>query len=94
MRCVSTTGGEQGTAEENNLRLKLEQGLNASLVQVRDTSGGCGSFYAIYVVSDKFNGVRLIDQHRMVKDLLQSEVKSIHGLTLTTKTPASHQSSQ
>lgn len=75
------------SSSEQAIEAKLQQGLNASLVMVKDTSGGCGSFYSIMVVSEAFRGKRLIEQHRMVKSLLKDEVADIHGLTLETKVP-------
>jgi stress-induced morphogen len=68
-------------------------------------AGGCGTFFRIIVVSDKFNGLSLIKQHRcvaqplqlrsssilaaarVVQDVLAAEIKTMHGVTLVTKTP-------
>ena len=66
----------------------LTSGLEASHVEVEDISGGCGSMYRILVVSERFEGVRPVQQHRMVHDVLKSEIGDMHGLTVTTKTPA------
>ena len=72
------------------IRQKLVDGCAASLVNVQDTSGGCGAFFSIYVVSPVFEGKRIIEQHRMVKDLLKEEVVQLHGLTIATATPEGH----
>lgn len=50
-------------------------------------AGGCGSFFAITVVSQAFAGKPLVAQHRMVQDLLKDEIKTLHGVTLRTHTP-------
>lgn len=83
-RFLSGSGLSQG---ENEISSKLYQALSASLVQVKDTSGGCGAFYSVLVVSERFKGKRLLEQHRMVKEALKEEVKDIHGLTIVTKVP-------
>lgn len=53
-------------------------------MQVDDTSGGCGDFFRVTVVSKKFEGVSLVMQHRMVNELLKKQFDEIHGLTLKT----------
>lgn len=53
-------------------------------VQVKDVSSGCGSFYDIHVTSPAFNGKTLIEQHRMINTILSSEIKGLHGFTLST----------
>ena len=55
--------------------------------QVQDVSGGCGSMYAINVTSEKFRGLSMIKQHRLVNDILSEEIKKWHGLQLKTKIP-------
>jgi stress-induced morphogen len=55
--------------------------------QVQDVSGGCGSMYAINVTSEKFRGLSMIKQHRLVNEILGEEIKKWHGLQLRTKVP-------
>lgn len=43
--------------------------------------------YQVLVVSNKFEGVSLVKQHRMVKDALKAEIADMHGLTVRTMTP-------
>ena len=66
----------------------LRAALEASHVEVKDISGGCGSMYEVLVVSGKFEGVGMVNQHRMVHDTLKEEIGEMHGLRVTTKTPA------
>lgn len=54
-------------------------------LQVKDVSGGCGSMFAILVESEKFKGIPMIKQHRLVNELLKDEIKQWHGLQLQTK---------
>mmetsp|Transcript_33014 Transcript_33014/g.53393 ORF Transcript_33014/g.53393 Transcript_33014/m.53393 type:complete len:99 (+) Transcript_33014:54-350(+) len=54
---------------------------------VVDTSGGCGSAFELYLVSKEFDGVSLLERHRMVQNLLKEEIKQIHALSMKTWTP-------
>lgn len=49
------------------------------------TEGGCGSMFAISVISPQFKGQSMIKQHRMVNAALADEIKKWHGLQLVTK---------
>ncbi|KAL9643803.1 hypothetical protein ABK040_013286 [Willaertia magna] len=60
------------------------------IIKVNDMSGGCGAMFDILVVSKKFEGLSMVKQHKMVMELLKKEIKSIHGLTLNTKTPSQY----
>lgn len=73
------------------LKSKLEKDCKASHVVVKDTSGGCGAFFSIYIVSPLFEGMPLLQQHRMVKEALKTQVKDVHGLSLTTRTPKAYE---
>lgn len=41
--------------------------------------------YAIQIVSEKFNGLPMIKQHRLVNEILKEEIAKWHGLQLKTK---------
>lgn len=43
--------------------------------------------FAIEVESDKFKGIPMIKQHRLVNELLKDEISQWHGLQLKTKAP-------
>jgi stress-induced morphogen len=47
------------------------------------TAGGCGSFFAISVESDKFKGMSRIKQHQLVNKILADEVKTWHGVQVS-----------
>jgi stress-induced morphogen len=53
--------------------------------QVQDVSGGCGSMYAVSVTSDRFKGLPMIKQHRLVNEILKERIAGWHGLQLKTK---------
>ena len=59
-------------------------------LEVEDVSGGCGAMFRVLIVSSKFEGRTLLQQHKAVQELLKTEMSEMHGLTLTTKTPAQY----
>ncbi|TKA65277.1 hypothetical protein B0A49_11120 [Cryomyces minteri] len=60
-------------------------GTDPVRLQVQDISGGCGSMYALDIVSSKFKGLPVIKQHRLVNQVLGEEIKGWHGVQLKTK---------
>ena len=70
------------TAEE--IRLKIEQALPGSRVNVRDTTGGGDHFEAV-IVAAQFSGKSTVEQHRMVYAILGAAMAGpIHALALRT----------
>ncbi|KAM3925709.1 bolA-like protein 3 [Leptodactylus fuscus] len=59
----------------------------ASSVKVVDISGGCGAMYEIHVESEEFKNKRTVQQHQMVNEALQDEIKAMHGLRIFTSVP-------
>lgn len=70
---------------ENKIYKLLEKEFEPKNLEVRDVSGGCGSMFAILVESDKFKGVPMVKQHRLVNEALKDEIAKWHGLQLRTK---------
>ncbi|XP_020422665.1 protein BOLA2 isoform X2 [Prunus persica] len=56
----------------------LTSKLNPAHLEVIDTSGG----FTIEVVSEKFEGKRLLERHRVVNAALEEEMKQIHALSI------------
>ena len=54
---------------------------------VQDVSGGCGSMYSIDITSEKFRGLNMLKQQRVVNTALADMVKEWHGLQLRTRVP-------
>jgi len=52
------------------------------VLDCRPTSslGGCGSFYAITIASEKLKGLPILKQHRTIKDVLKEDMAGLHGL--------------
>ncbi|EGV64967.1 bola-like protein [Yamadazyma tenuis ATCC 10573] len=72
---------------ESKIYKILKSEFNPLALEVRDVSGGCGSMFAILVESDKFKGVPMIKQHRLVNEVLKDEIAKWHGIQLRTKAP-------
>ena len=72
---------------EELIKKKLESCLKVKKIEVQDISGGCGAMYQIYIQAEEFNGLRPLQQHKLVKGILKEEVANMHGLTLKTEKP-------
>ncbi|TXG60553.1 hypothetical protein EZV62_015126 [Acer yangbiense] len=51
-------------------------------LEVIDTSGGCGASFVVEIVSEQFEGKRLLERHRIVNAALEEEMKEIHALSI------------
>jgi len=69
---VATASGRRAFSArpEAAMDALLRARLAATHVEVKDVSGGCGSFYNVTVVSPQFEGLPMIRQHRRVSGLL------------------------
>ena len=65
----------------------LNKELQAEKLEVQDISGGCGSMYGIEVVSERFRGLSMLKQQRLVNEVLGEEIKGWHGVQLRTSAP-------
>ena len=72
-------------SEEEAMEDRLRSQLGASFVRVTDISGGCGSMYHVQVHSTKFAGLRMVQQHRMVNEVLKDNIKDMHGIRIETQ---------
>lgn len=43
--------------------------------------------YAVAITAEKFRGLPVIKQHRLVNEVLGEQIKSWHGIQLKTKVP-------
>ncbi|XP_030499523.1 protein BOLA2 [Cannabis sativa] len=60
----------------------LTSKLSPIHLEVIDTSGGCGASFAVEIVSEQFEGKRLLERHRLVNGALAEEMKDIHALSI------------
>jgi stress-induced morphogen len=73
------------TAED--LKRRIEDALPGATAEVEDLTGG-GDHFRAEVVSDRFDGLSRIEQHRLVYDVFGTEVGGpIHALSIKTSTP-------
>lgn len=61
----------------------LTSKLQPTHLEVVDTSGGCGASFAVSIVSEAFEGKRLLERHRLVNTALSEEMKDIHALSIS-----------
>jgi acid stress-induced BolA-like protein IbaG/YrbA len=77
--------------DPNEIKQMIEHGLPGATVEVRDTTGGGDHFEAL-VVSERFEGMGLIQRHQAVYGALGDAMRArVHALTLKTLTPAQNQ---
>ncbi|KAL8174154.1 UNVERIFIED_CONTAM: BolA-like protein 3 [Gekko kuhli] len=79
---ASQTDGEARVAQV--LKEKFPQ---AAAIKVVDISGGCGAMYEIHIESEEFKEKRTVQQHQMVNQALNEEIKAMHGLRIFTSVP-------
>lgn len=73
------------TAED--LKQRIEDALPGSTAAVEDLTGG-GDHFRAEIVSDRFDGLSRIEQHKLVYDVFGDEVGGpIHALSIKTSTP-------
>lgn len=71
----------------NELQQRIEAALPGAIVSVEDTTGG-GDHFRAEIVSDRFDGLTRIQQHKLVYDVFGAEVGGpIHALSIKTSTP-------
>jgi stress-induced morphogen len=71
----------------DDLKQRIETALPGALVNVEDLTGG-GDHFRAEVVSDRFEGLSRIQQHKLVYDVFGTEVGGpIHALSIKTSTP-------
>jgi stress-induced morphogen len=77
-------------ANPEDLKTRIEQALPGAQVIVEDFTGG-GDHFRAEVVSDRFEGLSRIEQHKLVYDIFDGEIGgAIHALSLKTSTPGGH----
>jgi stress-induced morphogen len=73
------------TASE--LKNRIAAALPGAQVRVEDLTGG-GDHFRAEVVSDRFEGLSRIQQHKLIYDVFGDEVGgAIHALSIKTSTP-------
>ncbi len=90
LRCLSaSTLRAFATETESAIQEKLQSALKVENVEVRDTSGGCGTMFEIKITAEEFKNKSIIQQHKVVTKVLQEDISQWHGFTLLTSAPSS-----
>ncbi|CAL3970781.1 unnamed protein product [Diplocarpon coronariae] len=84
---ASPKAPEHLNAKERQIWEMLMRELQCTSLEVQDISGGCGSMYGIDVVSERFRGLGMLKQQRLVNEVLGEEIKGWHGVQLKTRAP-------
>ncbi|HYJ16505.1 MAG TPA: BolA family transcriptional regulator [Candidatus Limnocylindria bacterium] len=73
----------------DEIKQTLSNALPVSLVETQDLTGG-GDHWQVIIVSEAFDGKGLLEQHRMVNEVLKEPLadQRIHALSLKTYSPA------
>ena len=72
----------------DELRTRIEEALPGSDVNVIDTTGG-GDHFRAEIVSERFEGLSRIQQHKLIYDVFGDEVGgAIHALSIKTQAPS------
>ena len=71
----------------DELKSRIEEAIPGADVAVQDLTGG-GDHFRAEIVSDRFEGLSRIEQHRLIYDDFGDDVGgAIHALSLKTSTP-------
>ncbi|KAJ8583432.1 bola-like protein [Rhizopogon salebrosus TDB-379] len=58
-----------------------------SHLEIEDQSSGCGSSYAILLVSEVFQGKNTLARHRLINQALKQEISQLHAFSQKSYTP-------
>nr|CAR63587.1 putative BolA-like family protein [Angiostrongylus cantonensis] len=79
---------------EEDVQTRISAKLTPSHLEVVDESDGCGAKFAITVVSDAFDGKRLVECHRLVQDAISDIMPQIHAVTIKAYTQSKWHTTQ
>ncbi|MFL5827236.1 MAG: BolA family protein [Thermoleophilaceae bacterium] len=70
-----------------DLKERIQDALPGAQVEVEDLTGG-GDHFRAEVVSERFDGLSRIEQHKLVYNIFGDEIGgAIHALSMKTSTP-------
>ncbi|KAK8797990.1 hypothetical protein JH06_4184 [Blastocystis sp. subtype 4] len=70
---------------------KLKKEAGATVVEIKDISYDAGYLLEMLVVSPKFRGMKLLQQHRLMNKVLSNELSILHGITFKCMTPEQYE---
>lgn len=95
--CLSrgSSGSRAVGPVEAAIRAKLEQALSPEVLELRNESGGHAvppgseTHFRVAVVSSRFEGMSLLQRHRLIHEVLSEELAApVHALAIRAQTPA------
>ncbi|GFZ50839.1 hypothetical protein JCM24511_08597 [Saitozyma sp. JCM 24511] len=66
---------------------KLRESMTIEHFDIADTSGNCGSSFAVTIVSPDFAKKMTLARHKLVNQLLSDEISQLHAFSQKTLTP-------
>jgi stress-induced morphogen len=73
-------------SREQKLTRLLTDALKPKSLRVIDHAPGTsGGLVEVHVEAERFNGKRILEQHRMVTQAVQSEMDNMHALNIQTR---------
>ena len=70
----------------NKIKQKLVHFFNKDMIEVIDTNG-MSNHFSIFVISNKFLNMSLINRHKLIHDIFEKELTNeIHALQIRTYT--------
>ncbi|XP_003478921.3 bolA-like protein 1 [Cavia porcellus] len=94
--CLSPGSAGSGTVGpvEATIRAKLEQALSPEVLELRNESSGHAvppgseTHFRVAVVSSRFEGMNLLQRHRLIHETLSEELAGpVHALAIQARTP-------
>ena len=83
---------------EISITRKLKETFEPTVLRVRNDSNqhkghagddGTGeSHFAVYITSEKFEGLSRVERQRAIHECLQDDLKTIHALAITARAPS------
>ena len=71
-------------ASKESIEKLIKDSIKVSQINIQDISGGCGQAFSIQVASSDFTGKSLIQQHRLLNDILKDELAEVHSVQYKT----------
>ncbi|KAF8525582.1 bola-like protein [Hysterangium stoloniferum] len=71
----------------SDLEQALRDAIPISHLEIIDQSSGCGENYAVFIVSEAFEGKMTLARHRMINELLKDQIAQMHAFSQKTLTP-------
>ncbi|KAG2348395.1 bola-like protein [Suillus weaverae] len=77
-----------------DLERAIRVAFPVSHLAIEDQSSGCGSSYAILLVSEVFEGKNTLARHRLINQALKQEISQLHAFSQKSFTPAQYAAHQ